>query len=161
MNVLIRQLHPKYISHLREQFKVLDIYNTGTVDINCLKKVLEKSMFELPEEELKQIVEEIDRSGDGKIVYEDFILATLSTKEFLNEEKLYSLFKQFDLHDQEGLDAESMVQAMKLGGHEVEDEETVRKLVSEHAGEDGLIDFEQFKLLFEESSTCEFNFNEL
>ena len=55
---------------------------------------------------------------------------------------MYSLFKQFDLQDSEGLDAESMVQAMKLAGHEVEDEETVKKLVSEYAGEDGLIDFD-------------------
>jgi Ca2+-binding EF-hand superfamily protein len=46
-----------------------------------------------------EMIEEIDYVGNHKINYSEFLSATLSCQKFLTDELLWTLFKQFDIDD--------------------------------------------------------------
>jgi calcium-dependent protein kinase len=44
-------------------------------------------------------MKEVDHHGNGKINYSEFLAATVSVKDFMTEEKLWMIFKHFDIDD--------------------------------------------------------------
>ena len=50
-------------------------------------------------EEIKKIIQNVNYSGNGKINYSEFIAATVNINDVLNYNKLYALFKYFDIDD--------------------------------------------------------------
>ena len=99
LNVFVKTLATKDVEHLREQFHALDTKQTGFIDVHELSSALRAAHLDLPAPEVERIISEIDYAGNGLINYSEFLAATVSTKEFLTEAKLWALFKQFDTDD--------------------------------------------------------------
>ena len=55
--------------------------------------MLKESDYHIPDDEIKNIIDEIDYYGNKKINYSEFIAATVSVKTILTDEKLLALFK--------------------------------------------------------------------
>jgi Ca2+-binding EF-hand superfamily protein len=48
---------------------------------------------------VKDIVNQIDFEGNGRINYSEFIAATINAQDFLTDERVEAIFKSFDTDD--------------------------------------------------------------
>ena len=96
MNTLVKHLKTDEIKNLKKEFQKLDTEGTGFLEIQHLHDVLKKN-FDISENELGQILDELDYLANQKINYTEFIAATIKVESFLTEEKLDALFNTFDV----------------------------------------------------------------
>jgi len=61
-----------------------------------LRDALNEAQIKIDETELDKIVSEVDYHGDKLINYSEFLSATIQVKKILTNEKLRSIFNQFD-----------------------------------------------------------------
>lgn len=116
MNVFIHMLEPKDFEPLRERFHQMDKDKTGFLNASELQAALNGSDVNFTEEQIAKIIKEIDDYGNGKINYSEFLAATISTKRFMTEEKMWMMFKHFDVDDTDYISKDNITEAMaKLG----------------------------------------------
>ena len=58
MNILVKMINPRELEDLRKEFQKIDSDNSGMIELKELEKALSK--YNIPHEEIKQIIEEID-----------------------------------------------------------------------------------------------------
>lgn len=71
-------LNPKEIEGLRREFQKIDTDHSGFIELQELETALKNANFEMSALEIKQIVSELDYTGNHKINYSEFIAATIS-----------------------------------------------------------------------------------
>ena len=64
-------------------------------------------------------MKEVDHHGNGKINYSEFLAATISVKDFITEEKLWMIFKHFDVDDTNYISKDNIEQAMQKLGKQI------------------------------------------
>ncbi|CAG5124758.1 unnamed protein product [Candidula unifasciata] len=64
-----------FIKKLTAMFKQYDCDNSGFLDKNELRKILEASSHKFTEDEVNDILKKADKSGDGKISFDEFLEA--------------------------------------------------------------------------------------
>jgi len=98
----------------------MDADSSKLVTVSELTEALKKIDFKFKnEEEINNIVKEVDFLGNGLINITEFIAATMSAKDFLTEEKLWVLFKQFDVDDSDYITADNIKEAFKRLGRAI------------------------------------------
>ena len=90
-------------------------------------------------------MKEVDVQGTGKINYSEFLAATLSYQEFACEEKIWMIFKRFDVDNTDFISKANIVEALKklvknITEQEIEDSLSKLDLTSKDK-----ISFEEFK----------------
>lgn len=55
--------------------------------------------LDLTKEQIDDIIKEVNIHESGNINYSEFLAATISLPSFLTEERIWVLFKQFDISD--------------------------------------------------------------
>ena len=71
------------------------------------------------EKEIKNVMKTIYLVEDNEINYTDFISATLDSKIYLNNEKLWSAFKHFDTDSTNFITANNIKEAMARAGRKL------------------------------------------
>jgi calcium-dependent protein kinase len=105
----------------------------------------------LDQDQIQQIISEVDAAKNGKINYSEFLAAALTVQDFLTEEKLWMIFKRFDVDNTDYISQDNIRDAMKKLGATVTAEE-VKEALSEHdLTKDGRIGFDEFKMIFQHS----------
>lgn len=62
-------------------------------------------------------------NGNQKINYSEFLTATVEVKKFMTDEKLWMMFKQFDVEDKDFITAENISMTMsKMGKNFTKDD---------------------------------------
>ena len=102
---------------------MLDHDHTGFITFEDLKQALQESGADIDEEKIGKIIEETDELKTGKINYSEFLAATIDIKNFMTEEKLWMIFKRFDVDDRDFITKENLIEAMKKLGREVTEDE--------------------------------------
>ena len=93
-------------------------------------------------------MENVDFRGNGKINYSEFLAATISVKNVLNDELLYALFKHFDTDDSDFITLENIREAFNKAGKQV-DEREIEEMIEKHdIAKDKRISFDEFKVMF-------------
>ena len=73
MEIVIPRLPDRHTKdYIAKIFQYFDLENTGKITHRHLKKIAQEIGETLTDEELKEIMEEADRDGDGYIGFEDF-----------------------------------------------------------------------------------------
>jgi centrin-1 len=72
---------------IKEAFDLFDTESTGVIDVKELKVAMRALGFEPKKEEVRKILQEIDRRGEGVIKYEDFV--DIMTQKMVNMLKIY------------------------------------------------------------------------
>ena len=73
MEIVIPRLPDRHSKeYIQKIFQYFDLENTGKITSRHLKKIAQEIGENLSDEELKEIMEEADRDGDGYIGFEDF-----------------------------------------------------------------------------------------
>ena len=90
------------IEGLREVFNELDQTKTGMINTQDLRSVLNKNGYDVDKEEVEAIIANLDSTGNGKINYTEFLIATMEVKRYMSPEMMQALFRYFDT-DHSGL----------------------------------------------------------
>lgn len=149
MGMLVKLLKPEDITPLKELFKQLDQDKTGFIHVQELSDALEASGHHLSKSEIENIVKEIDAAKNGKINYTEFLAATFDLSSLVTEQKLWMIFKRFDVDNTEYISKENLIQAMRKLGKRITMEE-VEEAMNEHdINLSGNINFEEFLQMFD------------
>lgn len=149
LKVFINRLSEKEIVNLKKAFQLIDKGNTGTITCEELMEVMRNHGFHQSEEDIQEIIKKIngiDSSGDGLLLinYTDFIAATLDSKVFFNQQKLWNLFKYFDVQNNNYITINDLKEVIARGGRKLPLAE-LQKMVSENEKtKNGKIFFEDF-----------------
>ena len=153
-------LNENEIQHLRETFQEIDRDKTGMISAAELEAAFQKGNQKSPSaQRIKQIVAQVDYKGNGKINYTEFLAATVSVQQVLTNEKLYALFKHFDIDDSEYITPENIREAFAVNGREITDAQLKDILSSHDMTGDGRLTFEEFKAIFFENVNMEMRNN--
>ena len=73
MEIVVPRLPDRHSKeYIQKIFQYFDLENTGKITVRHLRKIAQEIGESLTEEELKEIMEEADRDGDGYIGFNDF-----------------------------------------------------------------------------------------
>ena len=68
--------------------------------------------------EIDKIIKEVDHHQNGKINYTEFLAATVEIKQFMTEEKLWMMFKHFDVDETNFISKQNIQDVMtKMGNN--------------------------------------------
>jgi Ca2+-binding EF-hand superfamily protein len=76
---------------IKEAFDLFDSEGTGVIDAKELKVAMRALGFEPKKEEIRKVLQEIDKHGDGVIRYDDF-LSIMTVKMVKNIHKFFINF---------------------------------------------------------------------
>lgn len=93
---LTRMFKIKKNSEFCQEFKRIDEDNDGMISLEELKNAFDKANMDLSNSEMEDIMKAIDFSGNGKINFTEFLVATAETKTIKQEEYIKMIFDQFD-----------------------------------------------------------------
>ena len=123
MNVLVKHLGPTQINKLKAEFEKIDKDFSGFLELSELEQAIQNAQFNMTNEEIASIVQELDFADNKKINYSEFIAATINAAEFLTEDKLEAIFKSFDIDNTGEITSQNLKDAFSKFGKEVTEED--------------------------------------
>ena len=154
LKVLINRLTHTDIVNLKEAFNAIDTEKTGMITCQELMTVMNQNGFNQSEEEVKKIMKRINGDEDSHnnhpiINYTDFLAATLDIKKYFNQQKLWNIFKYFDVSNNDYINVDDLKEIMRRTGREEDDKEIVRMIKENDIAKDGKISFEEFCIMLD------------
>lgn len=128
---------------LEKIFKMMDKDGNGTLDREEVHAGFEEHFgIQMTEEQIDQMFEAVDIDQNGAIDYTEFVMATMSEKDLISQQKLKGAFRLFD---KDGSGAISPAEIKRALGISNDQDEALNKLISEiDENGDGEIQFEEF-----------------
>lgn len=140
------QLSKEQIDSYREAFSLFDKDGDGTITAKELGVVM-RSLGQNPTEaELQDMVNEVDKDGNGTIDFEEFLdMMSRNSMDENAEEEMRQAFLVFDKDGSGQISMSELKQVMRSLGEYLTDQE-VEEMIREADGDgDGEIDFQEFK----------------
>lgn len=132
---------------------MFDIEGTGTIDAKELKVAMRALGFEPSKEEIKQIIADADKEGDGNIEFEDFLnLMTLKYSERDPKEEIMKAFKLFDEDESGRISFKNLKRVAKELGENITDEELQEMIEVADRDGDGEVNQEEFVRIMQKTS---------
>ena len=147
LNVFVNQMNEKEILEVKKAFHLLDFDNTGYITASQLLQVMKENNVGSSEEEVRNLIKHmkyIEDSQEGRINYHDFITATLDSKLYINEQKLWNLFKYFDVHDNNHITVENLNDILTRRGRNLSKKEIKNIIEEGNSQKTSTINFETF-----------------
>jgi Ca2+-binding EF-hand superfamily protein len=121
---------------IKEAFDLFDSESTGYIDSKELKVAMRALGFEPKKEEIRKILSEVDKQGEGNISFEDFL--SIMTEKMLERDPIEEMKKAFHLICEEGQDKITLKSLQKVA-KELGENMTVEELqeMIEEADRDG------------------------
>ncbi|KAL4492626.1 hypothetical protein ABPG72_007739 [Tetrahymena utriculariae] len=131
LKILVNFLEEEEIQELKQIFRKIDTNNTGMIKIEELQSALKKVGLNDSEEEVKRIMQtvHIDEKSN-QINYSAFVAATLDEKKFFNKERLWNVFKHFDVDDTNYITISNLREALARAGRKIDNQE-LQEIMSE------------------------------
>ena len=132
---------------LKKLFFELDIKGVGVITKDDLFKGMEECYDKkITREEVDKIFENIDYDNNGTISFDEFVKAAIDKKKLITEEKLKAAFALFDRNGDGDIEAKELKEVI---GDENNSEDNVWVQMIEEVDLDGngVIDFEEFKIM--------------
>ena len=95
------------------------------------------------EDEIDKLFNDVDTDKSGSIDYSEFIVATMSSKKNMSEEKLTAAFKLFDTDGNGTISPEELKTVISSSG-QISDETIDQILKQADENNDGEIEFDEF-----------------
>ncbi|CAL1126027.1 unnamed protein product [Cladocopium goreaui] len=96
--VIASQMSHEKIQMLREVFSEIDSDQDGKVTMEELYEALKDHLDQVPED-ARSLLDAIDITGKGHVVYSEFVAAAIDARTDLCEEVCWNAFKHFDRND--------------------------------------------------------------
>jgi len=134
------ELKSSDLQKIKKEFDEADIDKNGQITLDELQRVLERNGKSASAAEVEKLMKAMDMDGNGKIMYRDWIAATLKRRQVLDEEALLKAFRHFDVDDSGTITKDELAQCME--DSTPEEIETLVKQVDVNG--DGQIDYGEF-----------------
>uniref|UniRef100_A0A1A9WL98 EF-hand domain-containing protein n=1 Tax=Glossina brevipalpis TaxID=37001 RepID=A0A1A9WL98_9MUSC len=130
---------------IKEAFDLFDIECTGFIEEKELKVAIRALGFEPKKEEIKRMIDDIDRDGTARISFDDFLhLMTLKMAEKDTKEEILKAFRLFDDDGSGKITFKNLKRVARELGEKLTDEE-LREMIDEtDLDGDGEVDQEEF-----------------
>ena len=138
-------LSPKKVKELKEAFALFDKDGNGQITTEELGDVMRSLGFNPTPAELKDMIHDADRGGDGTIQFNEFVtLMTMETDQSDLDMELKGAFDFFDKDKSGFITADELKQAMRTLGEDMRDEDIDEMMRSVDITGDGKVSYEQF-----------------
>lgn len=136
------------IEELRETFEMFDTNKDGTICKEELKSVIEKVDINLTEDQFNELVDTLDRNGDDKIEFEEFVKEMSSKLSKVNRKKdLRNTFNYFDSDDSGSIERKELFMIMKRFQPSITEEDVAQIISTIDDDGSGKISFDEFSKL--------------
>jgi len=142
LHVIATQLSDDQIKGLRDIFVALDGNGDGTLTLKELKEGLEKANLKEIPQNLKEIMEGIDTSGEGKIDYTEFLASTIDQQQLIKADVCWQAFRAFDKNGDGVISLDELKQVINDGDLQMMASKDLMAEVDKSG--DGKIDFNEF-----------------
>ena len=139
------ELSEEQRQEIKDAFELFDTEGTGVIDSKELKIAMRALGFEPKKEEIRRIMSDIDKYGDGPVKYEDFL--EILTQKTTNKEPIDEIKKAFKMMCDEGSDkitVKSLKKTITDLGENMSEEEIIEMIEEADKDQDGEIGEEDF-----------------
>mmetsp|Transcript_106572 Transcript_106572/g.147539 ORF Transcript_106572/g.147539 Transcript_106572/m.147539 type:complete len:102 (-) Transcript_106572:251-556(-) len=88
LNMMVKMIDDSELGYYRDKFQEIDEDGTGLIKANELTNVLSRGKTKISDKEIQNLIDEIDYHGNHMINYTEFLAATISINNFINEDRL-------------------------------------------------------------------------
>jgi centrin-1 len=130
---------------IKEAFELFDSEGTGAIDSKELKVAMRALGFEPKKEEVRRIIQDIDKNGEGFIKFEDFM--EIMTQKMIERDPIEEIKKAFKLICEEGYDKITLKSLKKVArelGENMSEDELAEMIEEADKDQDGEIGEEDF-----------------
>ncbi|KAJ1724025.1 hypothetical protein LPJ53_001662 [Coemansia erecta] len=129
----------------REAFSVFDTNGDGYITAEELGKAMRSLGYSPTEINLRDMINEVDRDGNGKVDFSEFLtLMARQTKNANEEDELREAFKVFDKDGNGFISREELRNVMTTLGEKLTQEEVTEMIREADVDGDGQINYEEF-----------------
>merc|ERR1712070_808973 len=145
----------KEIDEINEAFSLFDADNSGMIDATELKSAMEALGFKPKREEIKKMLADIDKDGNGTIEAGEFM--ELMTQKYSDKDAKDDIIKAFGLFDDDGTGKITMKNLKRVAqelGESLSEEELKEMLVLGDTDGDGEINQDEFVKIMQAVNLC-------
>jgi calcium-dependent protein kinase len=114
---IIKHIPTEEIFELNNIFRALDTHSCGFIFTEDLYDTLSKLEKNVPENEKQKLLSSSNLSRHNKISYTEFLFAALERKKLLDEHRVSTVFKFFDVDNSGYITASDLTKAMIRAGY--------------------------------------------
>jgi len=143
---MVEEMDEEQISEFFEAFCMFDKNRDGQISLHELGAIMCNLGLNPTDEELQELIEGVDKKGDGTIDFPGF-LTLISTKlqvSVESAEEMRAAFEIFDLNSAGNISAVELKQVMSSIGETISEEEINDMIREGDADGDGMINYEEF-----------------
>ena len=141
------------IAEFKEAFSLFDSNGDGTISVLELGTVMRNldKTSNPTENELQEMINEVDKNGNGTIEFNEFLMLMAKQLEADEEEReLRSAFTVFDKDGNGFISKEELKQVMKNLGERLTNEEIDQMVKEADDNGDGMVDYKEFVKMMKE-----------
>ena len=135
---------------LKESFELFDKNADGEITVDELTKFFENMGDKLNKGEIQDMINEVDKEGNGSINFEDFkSLMNRKLRDEDIEEEIIETFKKFDLNNNGLIGPDDVFNLLQSFGQDITMNEAEEMIKNVDLDQDGFVNYQEFvKMLF-------------
>lgn len=138
---------------LQEAFNMFDTDGSGKIQANELRVALRALGFEPSKDELRRMITDVDKKGDGLLDFPQFMEAIVKKiSEPDTEEEIMKSFRLFDQNGDGQIDINDLKYVADLIGESMSQEELYEMIKEADQNRDGFVTEEDFKRVVRKAS---------
>mmetsp|Transcript_27978 Transcript_27978/g.27656 ORF Transcript_27978/g.27656 Transcript_27978/m.27656 type:complete len:154 (+) Transcript_27978:688-1149(+) len=145
MDIIVKDLTYAEICDLRKAFIHIDKSNLGVINYDDLCIASKKAKYKLKDNDIMSIFANVGSETKLTITYSEFLAATLSYKNVINEKLLRETFSAFDINEGGFINEANFIEALKRRGKQVDPERVKSMMKDLGKTNPGFITYEEFR----------------
>ncbi|KAJ0966306.1 hypothetical protein J5N97_027444 [Dioscorea zingiberensis] len=144
LRVIAEHLSTEEVAKIKEMFRIMDVNNNGKITLEQLKHGLHKIGYQLPDADVKILMDAADVDHNGTLDYGEFVTVSIHVQKMGNDEHLHKAFAYFDLNKSGFIEIEELSETMAddLGPNR---DEVINAIFHDvDTDKDGRISYEEF-----------------
>ncbi|XP_010923438.1 calcium-dependent protein kinase 20 isoform X2 [Elaeis guineensis] len=144
LRVVAEHLSVEEVADIKDMFQKMDINNNGKITFEELKYGLHKLGHQVPDSDVKILMEAADVDGNGTLDYGEFVAVSIHIRKIGNDEHLHKAFAYFDKNRSGYIEIEELRDSLAddLGPNH---EEVINAIIHDvDTDKDGRISYEEF-----------------
>ncbi|KDP22101.1 hypothetical protein JCGZ_25932 [Jatropha curcas] len=144
LRVVAEHLSVEEVAGLKEAFEMMDTTQRGKINIEELRIGLQRLGQQIPDADLRILMDAADVDGDGTLNYGEFVAVSVHIRKMANDEHLHKAFAFFDQNQSGYIEIEELREALS---DEVDtcSEDIINAIMHDvDTDKDGRISYEEF-----------------